>query len=668
MKVMGQLSLAALLAMPVAAQDVRGHLHGAVINPDGTPAAGVSLRLVHEDTGEARRLFSSASGRFAIADLRPGTYRLRTEAGISPAGDMRAIVWSGQTIEQDLHLGVTPITAESDVRSTFVPLDRYGATVRTRIPPDFFEALPLDGRTTADLALLATGVSRGLANVGSNGAHDLTSYDIDGAYAVDPWIGAPAVRLPLDAIDTLDVRTLLFDTSFGRTGGPQIGIVSRAGSNQVAGGGFLLQAIDPERTQVGGFGGGPLARNRTFGFASYQFTGNDDGAGVSLPTHLLSARADHVFNDGSRAAGRYALDSDAPFGRRGQIAGASWSVARGMVTNETRFGFTHLAFNDDALSFSSGGFGPFGDVILIADSTAYQLTNVTSWASDAHLVTGGVEWHGVDTGLQADGMSTIGLFAQNTWTGIDRVALTAGARFDHASLEDMSGSTVSPRLGAAWTADRARLTVVRGGYGIYRNYATRVVDVPRLQHWSLGVQRQIGRARLAEIAYVGTRGDDESRGAFTSRYNALQMELEQRSERGLSALVSYTYCKASESFGTGDSVRAPLDARHRLMGAFVAALPFGDERRWFSKGIAATILGNMELSGVLIHHSGRPGVNLADQPRPSYRTVDLALLKHIAVGGGTLQLRLESFNLTDRANLEGRRRYQIGGRYLFADR
>jgi hypothetical protein len=102
-----------------------------------------------------------------------------------------------------------------------------------------------------------------------------------------------------------------------------------------------------------------------------------------------------------------------------------------------------------------------------------------------------------------------------------------------------------------------------------------------------------------------------------------------------------------------------------VTASFVAALPFGKDRRLFSRGMAAKILGDIEVSGILTLRSGLPAIG--DEERgPTYRNVDAALLKNLAIGGGrTLQLRAETFNLSDRRDTGPGRRYQFGGRVLF---
>jgi hypothetical protein len=78
------------------------------------------------------------------------------------------------------------------------------------------------------------------------------------------------------------------------------------------------------------------------------------------------------------------------------------------------------------------------------------------------------------------------------------------------------------------------------------------------------------------------------------------------------------------------------------------------------------ILGDMALSGVFTVQTGPPVVRRSDVQGPTYRNVDLALLKNVGLGDGTtLQLRAEMFNVANRRTAGLPRRYQFGGRLLF---
>ena len=654
----GWMSLAVLLSAPAAAQQHDAHIRGTVLNPDGTAAPNVALTIVKEAGGLQRRLSSDDHGHYVIPSLAPGTYLISTDDGVEPGLRVRTAVSAGQILELTLRLGLTSITADADVRPSFVEISRQSATRTTRVHPVFITKLPLDGRNVLDLVLLAPGVLPGEVAIAGNGTSDrFTSYCVDGLYNTEPLLGTPAARVQIDAIQELAIHTSSVDAHTGRTAGTQIHVVTASGTDRFRGGAVALYAPSPDRLQLAGFGGGPLAADRTFLFANYELTeGSEDfrgGAG-----HLVSARADHRLTRSSRLTARYALDDGRLFDRRGQHAGVSIDSALGATLT-----------NDLSLAFSRVAFGDLADDIAIAESENYQVRNVTTWGTRGHLLNAGVNWSGLEHGLSAVEISdsTWGVFIQDDWRALPNLSINAGVRFDQVSPEggDRSGE-VSPRLGAAWTIDGTRRTVLRGGYGIYRNIAAIDPVIPRVDGWSLGVQRQIGRKRTVGAAYVGTRGDDLRGGLGQSRYDALQIDIEQRAELGITALVAYTYGRWRERIGDDDEpLRAPLDSRQRLSAAFVASLPFGDERRWFDDGVLETIFANMELSGILTLQGGGRVPGTLDRQGPGHRNLDLALLKHIAVGDQHLQLRFETFNVTDRENLGRGRRYQMGAKIGF---
>ncbi len=261
----------------------------------------------------------------------------------------------------------------------------------------------------------------------------------------------------------------------------------------------------------------------------------------------------------------------------------------------------------------------------------------------------------------------------------------------------------APRVGFAYTLNESATTVVRGGYGVYydqpalapgeglyfnapyfdfnlyfslpglpltvnnpfpNNFPVPLPDTALafqrdlrtayMQHWNLNVQQQLGRSRVLEIGYAGSKGtklltardinqprpstlpfvlrpvaqfDDinliESRG--NSNYHSLQVRLQQRLTRGLALLSSYTYAKsiddASNFFTSAGDPNFPqdsqnprlergrsnFDVRHRLSTSFSYELPFGRGRRFLADdGFVTTLLSGFQFNGIVTLQSGRP--------------------------------------------------------------
>src|SRR6266545_4552148 len=131
-----------------------------------------------------------------------------------------------------------------------------------------------------------------------------------------------------------------------------------------------------------------------------------------------------------------------------------------------------------------------------------------------------------------------------------------------------------------------------------------------------------------------------------SRYNAIEVQLSRRFNRGISYQVSYTLGKSEDTRsydpafavanrGTAQSAantpldlnnrnanyaRSDFDRRHSLQGYFVTELPFGKGKRFFgnANSFVNHIVGGFELAGILTWQSGRPftvysGINSVSQ-------------------------------------------------------
>jgi hypothetical protein len=110
--------------------------------------------------------------------------------------------------------------------------------------------------------------------------------------------------------------------------------------------------------------------------------------------------------------------------------------------------------------------------------------------------------------------------------------------------------------------------------------------------------------------------------AGESNYVGLDLSAEKRWSKGYSARLAYTLSEArdqapehlSASSGRPQDTNnleawegpSDFDVRHRLVGNFVAELPFGEGKPWLQDGPAAHILGGWVVSGIYTARTGRP--------------------------------------------------------------
>jgi hypothetical protein len=289
-----------------AAQTPTATIRGTVIDQTDARLPNVRISVTRDQTDEERLTVSDDSGRFAIAELPPGSYTLQAErSGFSVFRQhVQLAVGSEVWIRAQLVVSATSAVT-TGAGEAQAPLAERTPAITTLIDQQQVRDLPLDGRNFLELALLAPGTApaaqgsassvRGDFALSVNGAReDFNNYILDGAYNVDPKLGTPAVRPPVDAIQEFEVSTANYDASYGRNGGGQINVLTRSGANRAAGTAYEFlrngaldarnhfapegePAPDYSRHQFGGSFGGPVVRSRTFFFGDYEGTRLSEG-------------------------------------------------------------------------------------------------------------------------------------------------------------------------------------------------------------------------------------------------------------------------------------------------------------------------------------------------------------------------------------------------------
>jgi hypothetical protein len=307
---LGWLLIAAIA--PAAAQQpgAVASIRGRVLDPQ---RRGVEARIqvVQVSTGLERETRSDAEGNFAVTNVPPGDIDLIVTAqGFAPRRVHGVRLEVGQAAEVEIPLQISAVEERIAVAGGAGSVDVLGSSVGSVVSAQEIESLPLNGRNFLELAFLTPGSapapnfdptkaqsvivsSGGQAGRGGN-------ITIDGMDDNDDVVGGPLMNLSQDAVQEFQVATSRFAAELGRSAGSVINVVTRSGGDAPSGSAALFlrdqswQALpelvdrdevgDPpfDRQQASFTAGGPLQRQRLFGFGALEVRNQDGGvlAGV----------------------------------------------------------------------------------------------------------------------------------------------------------------------------------------------------------------------------------------------------------------------------------------------------------------------------------------------------------------------------------------------------
>ena len=319
------LTLAALLVLAPAAhaQTSRGTVSGTVTDQSGAVVPNAAVNLTNQETNVSRATTTNEEGFYRFDAVDPGPYSVKiSAAGFGDVTKTNVQVLAGQTADVGAQLAVGQQTVTIDVTAEAGALLQTESPVRGgNIEQQRIVDLPIASRNPVTLALTLPGVTsnRGGFGVGTfsvNGARGRSNnFLIDGTENNDISVAGQGFQITNpDAVQEVSVQTSNFDAEFGRAGGAVINVITRGGTNDFHGTlSYLLdstrddaitsqQSRDPAVQRRGrplpgteqwfaGTFGGPIRRDRTFFFGSYQHQRQLSTGQVRLTTPSAAGRA-----------------------------------------------------------------------------------------------------------------------------------------------------------------------------------------------------------------------------------------------------------------------------------------------------------------------------------------------------------------------------------------
>ena len=140
------------------AQVDQGRIAGTVRDQSNAFAAGTSVKVKNERTGEQREVLSNQQGYYLIGSLKPSTYTIRVELmGFAPVEYTNMQLAVGQELNLDFEMKVTGVQETVTVVGTAPVLDVSSAHIGVNVGERDIKDLPVNGRQMSQLMLQAPG-------------------------------------------------------------------------------------------------------------------------------------------------------------------------------------------------------------------------------------------------------------------------------------------------------------------------------------------------------------------------------------------------------------------------------------------------------------------------------------------------------------------------------
>jgi Carboxypeptidase regulatory-like domain/TonB dependent receptor len=305
---------AVFLLSGTAWAQTNGTIRGTIVDQSGAVVPAVTVTVKMTGTDSTRTVTSDSSGAFDIPELAVGSYELSADAkGFKKYLEKDIVVTIGHVnlVTVNLVIGgsADTVTVEANAAQVETTSTQLGAVMTDTA----IRELPMATRNAYSLLQLQPGVQSqvgadlflGSDNAGAvsvNGGRGRSNnYMVNGGDGNDIFINAPAIQPSPDAIEEFRVITNTFDAEYGRNSGSVVNVVTKSGTNSLHGdfyeflrnqalnskGYFDPFLLDYKQNQFGATLGGPVKKDKTFIFVSYEgnrlIQGQSSG-NVTFPT------------------------------------------------------------------------------------------------------------------------------------------------------------------------------------------------------------------------------------------------------------------------------------------------------------------------------------------------------------------------------------------------
>jgi hypothetical protein len=302
------LLLASLLAAAGTAysQSATGTISGTVTDSSGAVLPGAQVVILNEETGISRTLTTNEAGRYVAPALGLGAYRVTASiAGFQTSVRTGIVLTVGREAPVNFQLEVGAITQTVEVTGEAPLVEVTKGGLGTLVESQSIEELPLNGRDLAQLITLQTGAVEYTAADNDLGAGKLlviggsrpttNVFMVDGvaieSFSQKTPTGTSGQFLGAEAVREFRVETNAYSAEFGRGAGGIFNVATKSGTNSLHGSVFeylrndnldayrweskRLPGEEPEkpefkRNQFGFSLGGPIVRDKTFFFGTYE--------------------------------------------------------------------------------------------------------------------------------------------------------------------------------------------------------------------------------------------------------------------------------------------------------------------------------------------------------------------------------------------------------------
>lgn len=278
------------------AQELAATLTGTVTDPSGAVLAGATVSVHNNEGGvDVRSVTTTNTGNFNITNLPAGRYTVTVKAAgfqTYVANEVILNVAEKHTLDVQLKTGKTTETIEVTAENT--PIQTTTAEQSGTVTGEQLRELALNNRNFEQLVLLQPGVANqlgdepgfgldsGTAIAVNGGRVTANNWTVDGADINDSGSNGTLLNTPsIDAIQEFTLERSNYDASFGRSGGGQVVVATKSGTNQFHGTAYEFnrnnyynantfenrQAIDSSGYIPGPSGNGtPIERYNDWGF------------------------------------------------------------------------------------------------------------------------------------------------------------------------------------------------------------------------------------------------------------------------------------------------------------------------------------------------------------------------------------------------------------------